>query len=202
MDRGVANVKVLERADLSVIASPLRRQLLEALSEPDSASSLARRLGMSRQRVGYHMRGLERAGFLELVAERQQRGCTERLYRARQLTYVLESGSDQGKALKQEQDRFSWAGLMSLAARVVRELVLLRKRADDLGKRAPTLAIETSVTFATPGERQAFTEEIAAAVQQVVRKYHSGDAARGRQYRVFLGAYPSVEASTQKGTEQ
>ena len=48
-------LKVLERQDLRVIASPMRRQILEALAEPDSAVNLARRLGMSRQRIGYHM---------------------------------------------------------------------------------------------------------------------------------------------------
>ena len=89
--------KILQRQDLSTIASAVRREVLEALSEPDSAANLARRLNTSRQRIGYHMRALEKAGFLELVEERQQRGCTEQFYRTKRITYVLEPnalGSD------------------------------------------------------------------------------------------------------------
>ncbi len=187
--------KILARNELTIIASPIRRQLLDALSEPTSASGLARRLGTSRQRVGYHMRALEQAGFLELVEERQQRGCTEQLYRAKRINYVLEldgvtSNRDADKAFRQTRDRFSWATLMGIAARMLRDLTFLRDRADKRGKNLPTLGIDTAVTFASPASRKHFTTELTAAVEHLVRKYHSENFADGRRYRLVLGAYP------------
>lgn len=47
-----------------------RLRLLEQLTEPDSAAGLARRLGVPRQKLNYHLRELEREGFLELIEER------------------------------------------------------------------------------------------------------------------------------------
>ncbi|MBL8987996.1 MAG: helix-turn-helix transcriptional regulator, partial [Gemmatimonadetes bacterium] len=47
-------------AQASALLGGGRRQLLEALAEPDSAAGLARRLGLPRQRVNYHLRLLER----------------------------------------------------------------------------------------------------------------------------------------------
>src|ERR1700744_986853 len=61
--------------------SPFRLRLLEALQEPESASGLSRQLGFPRQQVNYHLRELERAGFIELSEARQRRGCTERIMR-------------------------------------------------------------------------------------------------------------------------
>src|SRR5262249_59967099 len=61
--------------------SPFRLGLLKGLQQPESASGLARRLGLPRQQVNYHLRELERAGFIEMSEARQRRGCTERIMR-------------------------------------------------------------------------------------------------------------------------
>ena len=55
---------------LAAALSPLRMRLLEEMKEPQSATSLAPLLGLSRQTLNYHLRELEREGFLELVEER------------------------------------------------------------------------------------------------------------------------------------
>src|SRR5262245_12800329 len=61
--------------------SPFRLGLLKELQEPESASGLARRLGLPRQQLNYHLRELEAAGFIEMSEARQRRGCTERIMR-------------------------------------------------------------------------------------------------------------------------
>ena len=53
----------------AMLAAPLRRRFLEALAEPGSASTMARSLGLTRQKVAYHVRQLEKHGFVELVRE-------------------------------------------------------------------------------------------------------------------------------------
>ena len=65
-----------------VLLQPGRLHLLEQLAEPDSAAGLARRLGVPRQKLNYHLRELEREGFLELVEERRKGNCMERVMRA------------------------------------------------------------------------------------------------------------------------
>ncbi|MCI0546949.1 MAG: helix-turn-helix domain-containing protein, partial [Candidatus Rokubacteria bacterium] len=64
----------------SVLLDSGRQRLLVALEESaDSASGLARRLGDSRQRINYHLRELESAGFVELAEERRRGNCIERV---------------------------------------------------------------------------------------------------------------------------
>ncbi|HEV2812701.1 MAG TPA: helix-turn-helix domain-containing protein, partial [Solirubrobacteraceae bacterium] len=50
---------------------PIRARLLAELAEPGSASTLAGRVGLSRQKANYHLRALERHGLVELVEERR-----------------------------------------------------------------------------------------------------------------------------------
>ena len=48
----------------SALLNPMRLRLLRLAQEPASATELARRLDLPRQRVNYHVRELARAGFL------------------------------------------------------------------------------------------------------------------------------------------
>src|SRR4051794_35841284 len=72
-----------------VTLDPVRARLLAALADPASASTLAAREGMPRQRVNYHLRTLERHGLLELVEERRRGNCTERVMQATAASYVI-----------------------------------------------------------------------------------------------------------------
>ena len=74
----------------AMLAAPLRQRILEALAEPGSASTMARTLGLARQKVAYHVRQLEKHGFVELVREEQRRGCKERIVR-RTAQYLVAS---------------------------------------------------------------------------------------------------------------
>ena len=51
---------------------PIRARLLAELAEPGSASTLATRVGLTRQKANYHLRALERHGLVELVEEHSQ----------------------------------------------------------------------------------------------------------------------------------
>lgn len=179
--------KILDSQELAAMASPFRQQLLEALTTPDSAAGLARRYDMSRQRIGYHMRGLEKAGCIEVAGERQQRGLTEKLYRTRPLAYV--HSPPLADRLKRE-DRFSWAALVSVIARTLRDLVNLRRAADAEGKRLATLGLEAELHFETPAERQAFTEDLIDAVERVLRSHERPRSDKSRGFRLVLGAFP------------
>jgi DNA-binding transcriptional ArsR family regulator len=76
-------------AEAAAVLSPIRLRLLRNLEFPASASSLARRLHLPRQKVNYHLRELERHGLVSLVRERKVGNCTERLVQAAARRFVL-----------------------------------------------------------------------------------------------------------------
>lgn len=191
----MGSLKLINREEAGALASPLRRQMLERLQQPTSASALARELGMSRQRVGYHMRELQRQGFIEPAGERPVRGLKEKLFRARAVTWVLDPQSlDQPEQEAGLRDRFSWSTLMDLTGRMLKDLTRLRKGADRAGKRLATLSIETEIAFADPASRQAFSEELTDTVNRLVARYNQSDSPNARAFRLVLGAYPTPQS--------
>ncbi len=191
----VADIHVVEdTAQASSLLDETRRTLLAELREPASAPELGRRLGIPRQRVGYHLKELERAGLVELVEERKKRNCLERVVRASSRSYVISPSAlgDLGEQPDGTRDRFSWSYLLAVAARTIRELGVLRRRAERAGKRLPTLTLEAEVRFASIGHQVAFAQELRDTVANLVRKYHDEDADGGRTFRVIAGSYPKI----------
>src|ERR671915_1767835 len=72
-----------------VSLDPVRSRLLAELAEPASATMLASRVGLARQKVNYHLRALERHGLVELVEERRKGNVTERVLQASAASYVI-----------------------------------------------------------------------------------------------------------------
>ncbi|MHC5005329.1 MAG: ArsR/SmtB family transcription factor [Planctomycetota bacterium] len=181
-----------ERA--GVLLHPMRARILDALAEPDSATGVARRLRLPRQKVNYHLRELERAGFVRLVEERQRRNCIERIVRATARAYVISPDvlRTLGRDPEQIRDRFSASYLIALAARLIEDLAVLRQRADEAGQTLPTLSLCADVRFRSAGDRDGFADELAAALARLIAKYHDDDAPDGRLYRFVLGAHPVI----------
>ena len=126
-------VALLEEPDtLRGALAPLRRRLLVRLSEPASATELAPEFGVSRQKLNYHLRKLEDAGLVELVAVRQRRGFTERVLRARADAYVIDPALV-GHRNKNRGDRHAADHLVDVAATTVREVARMQSAA---GRRA------------------------------------------------------------------
>jgi DNA-binding transcriptional ArsR family regulator len=155
-------------------ASALRRRVLDELEQPDSATGVARRLGVPRQKVNYHLRALEREGQVELVDERRRRGFVERRLKA------------------VARDRFSSAYLAAAAARTAADVGVLRERAQSAGQQLATFALETEIRFASPGDLRAFADELAAETARLTAKYDRPDHARARRFRLLAGAHPVI----------
>ena len=155
--------------------SPLRHTLLKRLREPSSATRLAAELGLPRQRVNYHLRELERAGLVELVEERQRRGCTERVLAAR--SFVVDP------AVIGVQDDFAAGHLVSTAAGVVRDVTRMQAAADRRGERLLTFTVEAEVGFEAPEDVERLTEALARTV--------AAFDGPGRRYRIIVGGHPA-----------
>jgi predicted ArsR family transcriptional regulator len=189
----VLDVEVIEEPGAAVVAlDPVRARLLAQLTEPGSAATLAGRVGLARQKVNYHLRTLEAHGLVRVVDERRWGGLTERMYLATAAAYVV-SPAALGEAASEPDriaDRLSARYLVSLAARTLREVGDLARRADQAGKRLPTLALDTEIRFRSSAERAAFTEELASAVTALVSRYHDESAPGGRRQRLVVAAHP------------
>ena len=189
-----AHVKVVDDArSVGAMLPPLRRLILAQLHRPDSAAGLARRLGLARQKVNYHLRQLERAGLLECVEERQRRGCVERCLRPTARAFVL-SPAFLGELTADPEilrDRFSSAYLMAVASRTVRDVGLLRERARSVDRKLVTMSMEADVSFASPAELKSFADELSSEISRLIARYHR-PASASRAYRFTLGAHPIV----------
>jgi len=176
---------------------PIRARLLAELSQPGSAASLANRVGLTRQKVNYHLRALEAHGLIRPVEERRWGGLVERRVVATAASYVVspaalgEAASDPDRA----SDRLSARYVIALAARVVREVGELLRGSKEQGKHLATLAVDTEVRFRTPAERASFTAELTEAITGLVARYHDAAAPGGRAHRLILVAHPSPRKS-------
>jgi predicted ArsR family transcriptional regulator len=175
----------------AMLAAPLRQRILEALEEPGSASTMARELGLPRQKVAYHVRQLEEHGFVELVREEKRRGCTERIVR-RTAQYlvasprVLAPGMDPRKL----KDKFSSSYLIALASRMAQEVGEAQALAEKAGKPLPTLSTDVEIRFRSANAREAFAEELLDTIARLAAKYHDETHPDGRTYRVIAAAHP------------
>jgi DNA-binding transcriptional ArsR family regulator len=168
-------------AAAEVSLDPVRARLLAELAEPASATMLAARVGLARQKVNYHLRALERHGLVELVEERRKGNFTERVLRATAASYVI-----------------SPAALLAVASRLVRDVGELIGGAARARQRVATFALDGEVRFASAAERAAFAEELAGAVADLVARYHDPDASRGRDHRLVVALHPSITVQTKE----
>lgn len=187
------DVEVIEDPAAAAVAlDPVRARLLAELVEPGSAAALATRVGITRQKINYHLKALELHGLVELAEERKRGGITERVLRATAATYVISPAALGASAVDPDRagDHFSAGYLVALASRVVREVASLARRADAAGKRLPTMAIDTEIRFASAEDRAAFADDLTRAVVDLAARYHHDD---GRPHRLVIAAHPRPE---------
>lgn len=202
MVRRVLDLEVLERPDTAVLVlDPIKARILATLSTPGSAASLAPRVGLTRQKVNYHLRALEEHGLVEPVEQRQWGGLTERLVVASASAYVVSPAAVGPLAVDpaRARDRMSASFLVALGARIVHEVGELWQRARKQDKRVATLSIDTVVSFKSPADRAAFTDELSRSIAALVARHHDERSAGARPHRLVVASYPAPKARETKG---
>ena len=194
----VLDLEVIDQPDVAaLVLDPVKGRILAALSTPGSAASLAPQVGLTRQKVGYHLRALEEHRLVEPVAERQWGGLKERMMIASAASYVVSPAalgpiaSDPARA----RDRLSASYLVALGARIVREVGELWHRARKVDKRLATLSLDTVVSFKSPADRAAFTRELASTIAVLAARYHDEQTPGARPHRLVVASYPAPSAS-------
>lgn len=190
------DLEIIDDPESAALAlDPIKRRILAELSTPASAASLAARVGLTRQKVNYHLRALEEHRLVEPVEERQWGGLTERLMVATAKSFVVSPAVLGPLAADPARsgDRLSASYLVALAARMVREVGSLWQRARLSDKRLATLSIDTVINFASPADRAAFTDELATAVARLAARYHDATAPGARPHRLVVASYPAPD---------
>ena len=187
-----------DAARASTMLHPLRLRILGHLTEPDSSAGVARRLGLPRQVINYHLRQLEDDRLVAQVGERQKRGCIERLMQTVAASYLISPAALGPLAGDPERvgDTVSSTYLMAVAGQVLREVADLRVEADAARKRLPTLTLQAEVRFASPAAQHGFARDLTRELARLVRKYHDERSPSGRRFRVVAGAYPAPRRPT------
>jgi DNA-binding transcriptional ArsR family regulator len=200
----VDDVWVIEEREAAASAlEEIRARMLAELAEPRSATALAGRLGLARQRANYHLRELERHGLVRFVAERRKRNMNERLYEAAGRTFVISPRALPEIAPDPEAatDRLSASWLAALGARLVGEVGDLLARARSSGRTVATLGLDAEVRFRSASDRAAFAAELTDTLDALIARYHVGDSG-GRVHRLVVALYPRpTEAATHEEGE-
>jgi DNA-binding transcriptional ArsR family regulator len=190
--------------DVAVIDDPaaataaldsIKARLLAELSEPASAAALATRVGLTRQKVNYHLRALEAHQLVEPAGERYWGGLTERLMVATASSYVVSPAAlgSIGADPARNNDRLSASYLIALGARMVREVGDLWRGARRRDRRLATLSVDAVIRFKSPADRAAFTTDLATAIAALAARYHDEGAPHGRPHRLVVTSYPAPD---------
>ncbi len=165
-------IEVIEDPATATIAlDPVRCRLLAEMAEPASATTLAARVGLTRQKVSTTCT-LEAHGLVKVAEERQWGGLTERLMVATAASYVVSPSALGSGRLGTGPGRGSaFGGLSHCPGRaLIREVGALLRRSKELNKRLPTLSVDTEIRFRSAADRAAFSHDPANAVTQLVAR--------------------------------
>jgi DNA-binding transcriptional ArsR family regulator len=203
---------ITDRSRAADILHPLRLEILRLAHEPVSASELSPRLGLSRQRVNYHVRLLARSGFLRRAGRRRRRNMIEQRYVASARAFLLspELLGGVGADWRRIEDTGSAGYLMALNCQMGSDLVRVWRESGKTGKPVSTPSLKFQFRFESSEQSERFTRALQEAVVRVVTDHTSpnlkpdGSPAPGKPYRLVLGCYPYLpqetpETSTRQG---
>lgn len=197
-------IATLNSADAAAaVLDETRVAILATLREPGSAASVAAKLAVPRQRIGYHVRALERAGLVVPVTERTHGGLVERLVQASAAGYVVapQALGPLAPDATTIADRFSTGYQLAVASRIIHDLTDLRARAERARKTVPTLTLDTRVRVASAEAQQAFATDLANAVARVIEKHHDDRTPGGRTFACAVTVHPNVNTSDAGGSQ-
>ncbi len=189
------DIRVLEDpAAVEAALDPIRASILAALTEPGSAATVAGAVGLTRQKVNYHLKALEAHGLVEPAETRAWGGITERFVRRSARHLVVCPDVLHSAAIDPDEvaDHLSAAYMIAVNARTVSEAGAIAREAT-AGVRLPTLTIDTVIGFGSPDDRAAFSAELQSAVAALIAKYHHDD---GRPHRLTVSSYPRPKESS------
>ena len=177
---------------VAAVAHPVRARILEALRTPDTAASVARSFGRSRQYVSYHLKELKRLGLVRRAGERRKGNFLEQLYESTARRFVVSSrfATDPGRLASVFRDQLSLSQLSDLGERLQRDAAELVDLAAFEGRKIPSASVEAELRLPDEAARAAFMTEFVDTLKSPLAKHGQKE---GQRFRVALAAYPELE---------
>ncbi len=177
---------------VAAVAHPVSARILQALRRPDTAASVARAFGRSRQYVSYHLKELERLGLVRRAGERRKGNFLEQIYEATARRFVVSSrfAIDPGRLASVFRDQVSLSQLSDLGERLQRDAAELVDLAAFEGKKIPSASVEAELRLPDEAARAAFMAELVDTLKALLAKH---GRKKGQRFRVALAAYPELE---------
>ncbi|MGE5276716.1 MAG: helix-turn-helix domain-containing protein [Acidobacteriota bacterium] len=189
---------ISEHARAAALLNPLRMRILTIAREPASATEIAARLRMPRQRVNYHVRRLAEQGLLRRAGRQRKRNMVEQRFVASARAFLLIPDLLGGASpdWRDIRDPASAPYLLALAAQVQSDVSRAWKAAGEQGRQITTLSLKSQFRFESPAQRAEFARALRQAVVEAIARHTSvhdlpgGRPAPGSPYRLVLGCYP------------
>jgi len=199
-------VHFIEQAnEASELLKPARIEILSQLSKPRTCPELARELGMTTQKVNYHMNVLRQTGLVRLVEERRNRGTMEGVYQAIAKSYwfsphLVKYLGDSDRS----RDQASLSYLLQLAEDLQIDIGQMLDR--EGMKSTPSLGVNAQIQLRNENDRAQFLDEIKDIFTHLAEKYGStvdDNSNNGGCYRLMLACYsPSQEKNNNKSNKE
>jgi DNA-binding transcriptional ArsR family regulator len=178
----------------AVLLKPVRLEVLRRMQDEVTCTELAGGLGLTPQKVHYHVKALESADLVERVAERKVRGILEGIYRARARSYWLSPrlvGALGGT--RRATDQLSLGYLIQLAEEVQEDVAALASTVD-ADDAVPSLGLSAQITLRSGADRAAFLRDVQRTFRRLAEKYGAADGDGGAVHRIALACYPKEES--------
>jgi DNA-binding transcriptional ArsR family regulator len=187
----------LDLVSLKALAHPLRVQIVDTLSTYGSftASGLAERLGESSGATSYHLRQLEKHGF---VREVEGKGTGRERWWER-TPGAINIGSEEATATPAGKSAASliWRQFRVTQTQLLTDFV---ERADELGPNwRDSAAISTINSRLTPTQLAVFVREVNKLVDKYVMPYKYQTAPGSRPVHIDFNAFPVVDGDVAPG---
>lgn len=185
--RKVSNI-VPDPTALKALAHPDRLRMLGILrfSGPDTATGLARKMGLNSGATSYHLRQLAQHGFIEPVPGRGNK--RERWWRAGHETTVYDPAEMSGEGLE--------AGLAMIQAVVSQHAVMMQRALQqfpDQPEEWRKASNASDYTFLmTAAEAEALKDKLTAILWEAMRTSPAGESVPEgmRKFTVLLHSFP------------
>lgn len=178
-------------SEAAEILRPMRIEILSRLSTPKTCPELAGELGLTTQKINYHMNVLREAGLVTLVDERRKRGTIEGVYQAVAKSFWFSPHMvTQKKDRARAEDQASLAYLLKLAEDLQIDIGHLFERSEDVS--TPSLGVDARIELRDDNQRAEFLQDVKVIFSQLARKYGATDKSEtdnGGNYRLMLACY-------------
>jgi DNA-binding transcriptional ArsR family regulator len=188
---------VSEPEQAAALLHPVRSEIISLLKEPRSATELSKVMNDSAQKVNYHLKALEKVGLVMRAGTRNVRNLVEVLYRSAGKTFLLSDslGLSQ-ETIQKLQNQTALAHVLSLTEKIKRDAVSLMEEVES--EEIPSAVMEMELSLLGVEERQAFLQDYANMLSDLIIKHHDPKQGKSRKFHVSMAMYPKPEGGGTK----